>query len=132
MGAGNDDAFLPAPTPGQPRKTSKSYGRSSKRAVSAATGTENDPNFEILPDTEIVSMERHVPHEETANGDVSEDELSVHLLMRRTSRSPTARDKRRAISCAAVAGVSPNGVRKVSGRVGSLGSVREVGAVKAK
>jgi cell division cycle 14 len=122
-----DDSFLPAPTPGQPRKTSKSYGRgTSKRVASAAGGLENEP-FEILPDTEIVSMERHITHDDS--GEASEDELQVHMLMRRASRSPgsSARDKRRAISCTAT---TPGGVRKVSGRVGSMGGVRE--GVKAK
>jgi cell division cycle 14 len=119
---GNDDSFLPAPTPGQPRKTSKSYGRVSKRTVSAAAGLENEP-FDILPDTEIVSMERHIHHEE--NGEVSEDELQVHMLLRRASRSPASsvREKRRAISCAAT--TPGGGVRKVSGRVGSMGNGRE-------
>jgi cell division cycle 14 len=122
----NDDAFLPAPTPGQPRKTSKSYGRSTKRTVSAAGGLENEP-FEIMPDAEIVSVERHIPaNKET--GEASEDELQVHMLLRRASRSPAAlaREKRRAISCTTPGG----GVRKLSGRVGSIGTARE--AVKAK
>jgi cell division cycle 14 len=126
---GADDAFLPAPTPGQPRKTSKSYGRSSKqRTVSAAGGLENEP-FEILPDAEIVSVERHISaNEET--GEASEDELQVHMLLRRSSRSPAAlaREKRRAISCTAT--TPGGGVRKVSGRVGSIGTARE--SVKAK
>lgn len=124
---GNDDSFLPAPTPGQPRKTSKSYGRSSKRTVSAAGGLENEP-FDILPDTEIVSMERHIHHDD--NGDVSEDELQVHMLMRRASRSPASsvREKRRAISCTTT--TPGGGVRKVSGRVGSMGNTRD--AFKAK
>jgi cell division cycle 14 len=108
---GNDENFLPAPTPGQPRKTSKSYGKQ--------RGSENE-TF-ILPDAEIVSMERHIHHE---NPSGSEDELQVHMLVRKASRSPGSaiRDKRRAVSCTTTTSMA--GVRKASGRVGSMGLTR--------
>ena len=111
---GADDSFLPAPTPGQPRKTSKAYGR--------VKGTENEPF--VMEDTEIVSIHRH-----TQDASGSEDELQVRMMQRRASRSPgsAGRDKRRAVSCTTTA----VGVRKVSGRVGSMGSVA-AGAHKAK
>jgi cell division cycle 14 len=104
---GNEENMLPAPTPGQPRKTSRAYGN--KKRVS-----ENE-TF-ILPDAEIVSMERHVQNDPSG----SEDELSVHMLVRKASRSPGTtglREKRRAVSCTTA---SMTGVRKASGRVGSL------------
>jgi len=89
------DENLPAPTPGQPRKTSKAYGtRSPKRDLS---GTD----FEIHPDAEVVTMRRS---RHTQNESESEEEFQLRMLARRTaSRSPasggSAREKRRAVSC---------------------------------
>jgi cell division cycle 14 len=107
-----DDSYLPAPTPGQPRKTSKSYGGRSK-------GAENEPY--IMPDAtaEVVTMTRH-RHDVSG----SEDELQVHMRLRRASRTPASVMKRRAVSCQTIAGPPPAsaGVRKTSGRVGSLGN----------
>ena len=84
------DENLPAPTPGQPRKTNKIYG-GGRRVM-----TENQP-FDIKPDTEIVSMQRStisVPNDE------SEDDYALRMLSRKASQSPISRSgKRRAISC---------------------------------
>lgn len=81
------DENLPAPTPGQPRKTSKIYGE----RHNPYTDGENEPF--VQPDTEIVSMERHVRG-------VSESEEEYHLrtMARRTSRSPSSNQKHRAVS----------------------------------
>jgi cell division cycle 14 len=80
---------LPAPTPGQPRKTSKVYGANSSRY----RATENEPF--VRPDTEVVSTHRHTQGESE-----SEEEFQLRMLARRASRSPTASaDKRRAVSC---------------------------------
>ncbi|THY76364.1 phosphatases II [Aureobasidium pullulans] len=88
-----NDENLPAPTPGQPRKTSKVYGHVTGRKV---TRTENEP-FEIRPDTEIVSMQR------TSLGESeSEEEQALRALTssRKASQSPVSRSgKRRAVSC---------------------------------
>jgi cell division cycle 14 len=89
------DENLPAPTPGQPRKTSKAYGvRSPQRDISGA-------DFEIHPDAEVVTMRRS---RHTQNESESEEEFQLRMLARRTaSRSPasggSAREKRRAVSC---------------------------------
>lgn len=91
------DENLPAPTPGQPRKTSKAYGaRSPQRAMSGA-------DFEIHPDTEVVTMRRS---RHTQNESESEEEYQLRMLARRAaSRSPASagssavREKRRAVSC---------------------------------
>lgn len=81
---------LPAPTPGQPRKTSKAYGiRSPSRTL--------PEDFEICPDAEVVTTEtqRHTRDEEGE----SEEEYQLRLLARRSvSRSPGTA-KRRAVSC---------------------------------
>jgi cell division cycle 14 len=80
---------LPAPTPGQPRKTSKVYGANSSRH----RASENEPF--VRPDTEIVST-----HRRTQGECESEEEYQLGMLARRGSRSPTASaDKRRAVSC---------------------------------
>jgi cell division cycle 14 len=80
---------LPAPTPGQPRKTSKVYGANSSRY----RASENEPL--IRPDTEVVSTHRH-----TQGDSESEEEYQLRMLARRASRSPTSSaDKRRAVSC---------------------------------
>ncbi|KAH9826176.1 CDC14-dual specificity phosphatase [Teratosphaeria destructans] len=82
------DENLPAPTPGQPRKTNKIYG--GRRVM-----TENRP-FDIKPDTEIIQMQRstHAVAEE------SEDDYALRMLSRKASQSPVSRSgKRRAVSC---------------------------------
>lgn len=88
-GTGVADENLPAPTPGQPRKTSKIYG--GRRMVS-----ENQP-FDIKPDSEVVSMQRSTT---TVAADESEEEQLLRLLGRKASQSPVSRSgKRRAVSC---------------------------------
>ena len=83
------DENLPAPTPGQPRKTNKIYG--GRRVM-----TENQP-FDIKPDSEVVSMQRSTKH---VNPDESEDDYALRMLSRKASQSPVSRSgKRRAISC---------------------------------
>jgi cell division cycle 14 len=87
---GVQDENLPAPTPGQPRKTSKIYGPSSRHR-----NAEKEPF--VRPDTEIVSMSRR-----TQNESESEEEFQLRMMARRTSRSPasaTKDSKRRAVSC---------------------------------
>lgn len=96
---GVSDENLPAPTPGQPRKTSKAYGISGNRKQVVAG--ENEP-FEIRPDTEIVSVQRT-----TIDESASEEEYAVRMLTstRKPSASPGSRSpvsrsgKRRAVSC---------------------------------
>ena len=83
------DENLPAPTPGQPRKTNKIYG--GRRVM-----TENQP-FDLKPDSEIVSMQRSTI---SANPEDSEDDRALRMLSRKASQSPQSRSgKRRAISC---------------------------------
>jgi cell division cycle 14 len=82
---------LPAPTPGQPRKTSKVYGAGSR--YSPMRGSENEPF--VKPDTEIVTIQRTTQGESE-----SEEEFQLRMLARRASRSPVSpREKRRAVSC---------------------------------
>jgi cell division cycle 14 len=83
------DENLPAPTPGQPRKTSKIYG--GRRIM-----TENQP-FDIKPDTEIISMQRSTV---SVPDDAGEEDYALRMLSRKASQSPISRSgKRRAISC---------------------------------
>jgi cell division cycle 14 len=88
---GVQDENLPAPTPGQPRKTSKIYGTSSRHRPT----TENEPF--IRPDAEVTTTRRVTQHESE-----SEEEFQLRMLARRASRSPmsSVKDaKRRAVSC---------------------------------
>lgn len=85
---GIQDENLPAPTPGQPRKTSKLYGE----RHNPYTDNENEPMIE--PDTEIISIQRH-----TQGDSESEEEFQLRMLARRSSRSPVASNKKRAVSC---------------------------------
>ena len=83
------DENLPAPTPGQPRKTSKIYG--GRRMMS-----ENQP-FNIKPDSEVVTMQRSTA---SVKQDDSEEDYALRMLTRKASQSPVSRSgKRRAISC---------------------------------
>lgn len=84
---GVNDENLPAPTPGQPRKTSKIYGGRKHQP-------ENEP-FDVIPDTEIVSLQRT-----TVDESASEEEYALRMLSRKASQSPVSRSgKRRAVSC---------------------------------
>lgn len=86
------DENLPAPTPGQPRKTGRIDARHHpySRNTSAAFGVENDTE---KPGTEIIEMRSH----RDAGND---EEWELRMLSRRTSsRSPATNEKRRAISC---------------------------------
>lgn len=91
------DENLPAPTPGQPRKTSRMDARHHpySRAVSAIVGIENQAD---KPDNEVVEMRSYRTNQGTGEaGD--EEEWDLRMLSRRTgSRSPTLSEKRRAIS----------------------------------
>ncbi|KAK5683510.1 cell division control protein 14 [Elasticomyces elasticus] len=90
-GLGVADENLPAPTPGQPRKTNKIYG-GVRRVM-----TENQP-FDIKPDSEIITMQRS-----TLAIDASEsesDRAALRSASRKASQSPISRSgKRRAVSC---------------------------------
>lgn len=89
------DENLPAPTPGQPRKTSKSYGGGSPYRKQYVT-SENE-SFEIRPDTEIVSLQQT-----TLDDSESEEDVAMRLMSsnRKASQSPVSRSgKRRAVSC---------------------------------
>jgi cell division cycle 14 len=82
------DENLPAPTPGQPRKTNKIYG--GRRVM-----TENQP-FDVKPDSGSVSVQRT----RVARPNESEDEYALRMLARKASQSPVSRSgKRRAVSC---------------------------------
>ncbi|KIW03444.1 uncharacterized protein PV09_05214 [Verruconis gallopava] len=84
---------LPAPTPGQPRKTSKVYGANSSRYRAG------DSEPYVRPDKDFASAKHQTS---TMQGDSeSDEEYQLRMLARRASRSPTASsaDKRRAVSC---------------------------------
>lgn len=98
---------LPAPTPGQPRKTSKVYNANSSRHRHGHT--DNEPFVTVRPDTEIVSTYSH----KYPQGDSeSDEEYQMRILKaRRASRSPTSTttssaDKRRAVSCTTTTSVT--------------------------
>lgn len=89
------DENLPAPTPGQPRKTSRMdarhhpYSRAASGALNAQAGTEE-------PSDQIVEMRSHRQNQ-GKNPDENEEEWELRVLGRRTSsRSPAG--ERRAIS----------------------------------
>jgi cell division cycle 14 len=89
---------LPAPTPGQPRKTSKLYGNGSTRQ-SPQRIDENEP---------FTSTKAEVRAELSRFEGESEEEYHIRQIARRTNsrsptRSPTAKDKqRRAFSTTSV------------------------------
>jgi cell division cycle 14 len=88
-GTGVADENLPAPTPGQPRKTSKIYGGRRKMM-------ENQP-FDAAPTSEVVQVQRSTV---SVSQEDSEEEQLLRLLGRKSSLSPASRSgKRRAVSC---------------------------------
>ena len=89
------DDYLPAPTPGQPRKTSRMspQAKQAARAKSASFGIIEDDE---QPEKEVVEMHTHRRSQGQVEGE-SEEEWQLRRLSRRTSsRSPA--EKKRAIS----------------------------------
>jgi cell division cycle 14 len=87
-GLGVADENLPAPTPGQPRKTNKIYG--GRRIM-----TENQP-FSARPGGETASVQRT----KTREANESEEDYALRMLSsRKASQSPISRSGRRAVSC---------------------------------
>ena len=87
------DENLPAPTPGQPRKTNRvdsrhhPYARAPSAAFNGNTVAEN-------PENQIVEMRSH-----RQNPGENEEEWELRVLGRRTSsRSPVGSEKKRAVS----------------------------------
>ncbi|KAK7509783.1 tyrosine-protein phosphatase CDC14 [Phyllosticta citriasiana] len=97
LGTAVHDDNLPAPTPGQPRKTSKIYGPTS-RHQSPCRGHENEPY--IMPDSEVINVRRA-----SAVEPESDEEYQLRMLAKRAasrspnSKTPTSNSKRRAVSC---------------------------------
>ncbi|KAH0541582.1 hypothetical protein FGG08_003930 [Glutinoglossum americanum] len=87
----NQDENLPAPTPGQPRKTSRIHDRHHpySRNASGNFGIEDEQNER--PDTEVVSM-----HRTSRGGNESEEEWQLRMMTtkRTPSQSPNAKEKR--------------------------------------
>ncbi|KAI9868023.1 MAG: cell division control protein 14 [Trichoglossum hirsutum] len=87
----NQDENLPAPTPGQPRKTSRIHDRHHpySRNASGNFGVEDEQNE--CPSTEVVSMHRH-----SRGGNESEEEWQLRMMTTRCSpsQSPNTREKR--------------------------------------
>ena len=95
----NMDENLPAPTPGQPRKTSRMdarhhpYSRATSAAFSGNVSVAEDP-----PENQVVEMHSHRKSEGQNAGEVDE-EWELRVLNRRTSsRSPLSSDQKRALS----------------------------------
>ncbi len=90
------DENLPAPTPGQPRKTNRIDSRHHpySRTASATFGAENEND---KSGNEVVEMISHRKNQSANNQDEEEFELKM-LHRRTTSRSPLSSEKRRAIS----------------------------------
>lgn len=93
----NIDENLPAPTPGQPRKTSRMdtrhhpYSRAPSGPVNVQINTE-------YPEDHIVEMQS-VQQNQGEKGMENAEEWELRVMNHRTnSRSPTSNDKRRAVS----------------------------------
>ncbi|KAL9604020.1 MAG: hypothetical protein Q9219_000782 [cf. Caloplaca sp. 3 TL-2023] len=90
------DENLPAPTPGQPRKTSRMDVRHHPyvRAASGTRGVETAPE---QPSDEVVEMKSHRRSQDETGLD--NEEWETRIVSRRTSsRSPQSHEKRRAVS----------------------------------
>jgi len=95
--AGNtyQDENLPAPTPGQPRKTARMDSRHHPYARSTSAGTALPADPDCRPPTEVVSMRAH---RQSQGGSESEEEYTLRMLAHRKSKSPDSHDKPRSIS----------------------------------
>jgi cell division cycle 14 len=98
--------YLPVPTPGQPRKTSRAHDRHHpySRNVSNNCGSIDEAGNNRQT-TEIVPI-----HGQSRGESESEDEWQRRMLMRRaSSRSPGRRDEKRAVSCYTTTGYTQLG-----------------------
>ena len=86
---------LPAPTPGQPRKTSRMNSPARQgRAKSASFGIVEDDE---QPEKEIIEVHSHRRSHGRVEGE-SEEEWQLRRLSRRTSSRSPATDKKRSVS----------------------------------
>ena len=92
-GNGVREDNLPAPTPGQPRKTSKLHGHG---LVQPYEDHENEPM--VQPETEVIVTERYAPQQMDGESD-EEYKLRALAGSRKASRSPSGSHKKRAVSC---------------------------------
>ena len=91
------DECLPAPTPGQPRKTSRVHSPS-RSYTSAHIGAYGIVEDKEQPEHEVVEIRSHRKSQGQREGE-SEEEWQMRMLSRRTSsKSPVSSDKKRAIS----------------------------------
>lgn len=89
---------LPAPTPGQPRKTSRMDSRHHPYSKTASTALNGNASVSETPDNQIVEMRSHRKSEGQNPGE-NDEEWELRVLNRRTSsRSPQSSDKKRAVS----------------------------------
>ena len=92
------DENLPAPTPGQPRKASKSDARHHPYAR-GASGAMNSASADQAPVDQVVEMRSHRQTPGKNQGETQE-EWETRILNRRTSsQSPSTSGKKRAVSC---------------------------------
>ncbi|KAM3558429.1 hypothetical protein MY1884_004001 [Beauveria asiatica] len=91
----NQEDYLPAPTPGQPRKTRSERHHPYQRSGSHTTTTIEE-GHSIEQETEVVAVQRHSAG--GATGD-SEEELLVRMRSsRKASHSPMRSEKSRSVS----------------------------------
>lgn len=97
VGAQNycQDENLPAPTPGQPRKTHRLDSRNPSYARSASAAHNLAHANDDKPDTEVVTMKAH---RQSQSGNESEEEYTLRMLAEKRSQSRSPSGKKRAVS----------------------------------
>ena len=88
---GVQEEYLPAPTPGQPRKTGRAVDRHHpyQRSVSHQTTVEDGQRVER--ETEVISVHRQSQEE-------SDEEIHLRMRLQRTAESPGRSEKTRSVS----------------------------------
>jgi cell division cycle 14 len=90
---GVQEDCLPAPTPGQPRKTSRGHERHHPYGRSTGSHSAVDDSNEIHQETEVISI-----HHQSVHGESEDEEWNVRVhTTRKSSRSP-ARSETRSMS----------------------------------
>ncbi|GAB0133660.1 hypothetical protein EsDP_00002061 [Epichloe bromicola] len=90
---GVQEDYLPAPTPGQPRKTTRAADRHHPYQRSGVHATSVQEETEVERETEIMTMHRH------SQGTDSDEELHLRVRShRKASQSPIRSPKVRAVS----------------------------------
>lgn len=112
---GIQDDALPAPTPGQPRKTTKIHERHHPYSRQASSKYEDVRIVDETSEMVSIHQESHVGGDDNGQGaNVEQAEWDLQMVRQRiSSRSPVSSKERRAISCTTTTSTTTSATMKM-------------------